>query len=452
MIIKNPAPRSNAAQLADYLLKEKKNERAELLELRGWNMPTLKGAFSLTEEIAHTQTQCKNPFYHVAFRAAPGEVLTPEQWRFCADTLENKLGLTGHHRALVMHTYQGEKHLHVVWDRIDEKTLKAVNLWRDHTQSTAIARQLEQALGLKRLPTPAHNRHRDQELAPPTMAEEQQARRKGQDLKAIRQNIREAWAHSDNGPSFKAALESHGLTLARGDRRDYVALDAEGSVYSIGKRTTGAAAREVRAKLADLDRDTIPTIEQARAEPTERLQPPDQAPERPEPAPDARAAWEQAASPTTAPERPQLTETHENAAPDDQGGFRVIDRETGLESGVSACAAKILDGVGHVAGGFFEGLANAFSATAAPREASKAPTARPAPSAREMLQRQAARKRALRNISASVQRGEALNAADLHALPPAELKRLRDGGDEALQRLVQRFDRERDERGRERER
>lgn len=154
MIIKNPAPRSNAAQLADYLLKEKKNERAELLELRGWNMPTLKGAFSLTEEIAHTQTQCKNPFYHVAFRAAPGEVLTPEQWRFCADTLENKLGLTGHHRALVMHTYQGEKHLHVVWDRIDEKTLKAVNLWRDHTQSTAIARQLEQELGLKRLPTP----------------------------------------------------------------------------------------------------------------------------------------------------------------------------------------------------------------------------------------------------------------------------------------------------------
>lgn len=69
-----------------------------------------------------------------------------------------------------------------------------------------------------------------------------------------------------------------------------------------------------------------------------------------------------------------------------------------------------------------------------------------------MLQRQAARQRALRNISASVQRGEALNPADLHALPPAELERLRQGGDEYLQRLARQFEREREERGRERER
>lgn len=230
MIIKT-AVRGHGAQLADYLLKEKKNDRAELLEMRGWNMPTLKGALNMAEEIARTKTQCKNPFYHVAFRAAPGETLTPEQWHFCADTLENTLGLKGHHRALVMHTYKGEKHLHVVWDRIDERTLKAANLWRDHTQSAATARRLEQELGLKHIHAPAHDP--TQEPAPPTMAEEQQARRKGQDLKAIRQSIREAWAHSDNGPSFKAALESRGFTLARGDRRDYVALDEQGSVYSM---------------------------------------------------------------------------------------------------------------------------------------------------------------------------------------------------------------------------
>ena len=68
------------------------------------------------------------------------------------------------------------------------------------------------------------------------------------------------------------------------------------------------------------------------------------------------------------------------------------------------------------------------------------------------MQERAARDRALRNLSASVKRGDELNAADLRALPPVELERIRDGGDEYLMRLVQRFERERDDRGRERER
>lgn len=264
MIIKNPAPRGNAAQLADYLLHEKKNDRAELLEMRGWNMPTLKGAFNMTEEIAHSKTRCENPFYHVSFRAAPGEVLTPEQWQICADRLEKKLGLDGHHRALVLHTYKGENHLHVVWDRIDAQTLIAANLWQDHTKSNEVARQLERELGLKQVPEKSHDREREPD--PPTMAEEQQARRKGQDLKDLRQSIRDAWQQSDSGKSFKAALEEKGFTLAQGDRRDYVALDTQGSVYSIGKRTTGASAAQVRERLKDLDRENIPTVEQARDE------------------------------------------------------------------------------------------------------------------------------------------------------------------------------------------
>jgi len=264
MIIKNPAPRGNAAQLADYLLHEKKNDRAELLEMRGWNMPTLKGAFNMTEEIAHSKTRCENPFYHVSFRAAPGEVLTPEQWQICADRLEKKLGLDGHHRALVLHTYKGENHLHVVWDRIDAQTLIAANLWQDHTKSNEVARQLERELGLKQVPEKSHDL--EQEPDPPTMAEEQQARRKGQDLKDLRQSIRDAWQQSDSGKSFKAALEEKGFTLAQGDRRDYVALDTQGSVYSIGKRTTGASAAQVRERLKDLDRENIPTVEQARDE------------------------------------------------------------------------------------------------------------------------------------------------------------------------------------------
>lgn len=262
MIIKTSV-RGNGGKLADYLLKDKKNDRAELLEMRGWTAATLKKAFSLSEEIAQQKTHCENPFYHVAFRAAPGETLTAEQWAHCAEKLESQLGLEGHHRAMVMHTYKGEKHLHVVWDRIDENTLKAAELKYEHLRCKDAARTLEKELGLQ----PVRNQKRDpeRELAAPTMAEEQQARRKGQDLKDRREAIREAWERSTDGQSFTAALDERCFILAQGDKRDYVAIDRQGSVYSIGKRTTGATASQVRGKLADLDRDQIPTVKQAHA-------------------------------------------------------------------------------------------------------------------------------------------------------------------------------------------
>ncbi len=214
MIIKT-AVRGNGGKLADYLLKDKKNDRAELLELRGWTASTLNTAFRLSETIAQQKTHCEKPFYHVSFRLPAGEELTPEQWAHCADTLEKRLGLEGHHRALVMHTYKGEKHLHAVWDRIDEHSLKAAELRYEHLRCKDVARMLEKELGLQRV----RNQKRDpeRELAAPTMAEEQQARRKGQDLKETRSALRDAWEQSTDGQGFAAALDKRGFLLAQGD-------------------------------------------------------------------------------------------------------------------------------------------------------------------------------------------------------------------------------------------
>lgn len=258
MIIKCKV-RAGPTQLAAYLLNNDKNERAELLEMRGFRR-NLAGALSLEEEVAHTQTRCEKPFYHVAFAPAPGETLTPEQWQHCADKFEQAVGLEGHNRALVMHTHEGEQHLHVVWSRLDPETLEATNLYRDHYRANATARELERELGLQQV----RDRAPERELEPPTFNEDQQARRKGQKLDEARDAIREAWEESDNGKSFAAALKERGLTLAHGDRRDFVAVDEAGSVYTIGKRTTGARAAEVREKLADLDREDMPTVDQVR--------------------------------------------------------------------------------------------------------------------------------------------------------------------------------------------
>lgn len=466
MIIKSVV-RGNGGQLANYLLNDPKNDRAELLDMRGWTAENLKNAFLMSEEIAHGQTQCEKPFYHVSFRLAPGEELQPEQWEHCADALEKRVGLEEHHRAMIMHTYKGEKHLHVVWDRIDENMLKAAELSFEHLQCKKTARALEKELGLQQVRD--KKREPEKELAAPTREEEQQARRKGQDLQNLRASIREAWEKSENGKSFAEALDERGFTLAQGEKRDYVAIDEQGSVYSIGKRTTGATAREVRAKLADLDREHIPTVEQARASLAERQQ--EREPERaalpeterePEPAraepteaqghehptPSARESWDEAAERVTAPERTEEPEQgHERG-----GGLRVLDRETGLESSVSAFAGKVLDYMATQAEGLIEGMASLFDGgSAAPREGPPLHR-RPRKSALQVLQEQAAANRALRNLSQSVKRREDLNAADVRALPRTHLERLRDGGDEYLKRLVQHWEREREEQGRERER
>ena len=140
----------------------------------------------------------------------------------------------------------------------------------------------------------------------------------------------------------------------------------------------------------------------------------------------------------------------------ERGGLRVVDRDTGLESSVSAFAGHALDYIATQAEGVIEGLASLFDGGSGPqqRERTQEPP-RPPKSALQKLQERAAKERALRNLSKSIQRGDDLNAADLRTLPPAQLERLRDGGDEALQRIVkqwEREERERDDRGRERER
>ncbi len=147
-------------------------------------------------------------------------------------------------------------------------------------------------------------------------------------------------------------------------------------------------------------------------------------------------------------------DTH--AAREEGGGLRVFDPESGVGGGVSAFAGAALDYIATQAGNVIEGVAESFVSLfdggSVPPRVPKPEPARAPKSALQRLQERAAKERALRNISKSVQRGDDINAADLRTLPPAELERLRDGGDEYLMRLVQRYERERDDRGRERER
>jgi len=98
----------------------------------------------------------------------------------------------------------------------------------------------------------------------PLRPQEEQARRLGVDIRDVLETIRECFDSSDCGRSFAAALAHNRLTLAQGERRDFVVVDHAGGIHAIGKRILGLSAALIRARLSDLAREGLPTVEQTR--------------------------------------------------------------------------------------------------------------------------------------------------------------------------------------------
>ena len=94
----------------------------------------------------------------------------------------------------------------------------------------------------------------------------EESRRLKTDIKAIRTAILDCLETSDSGKAFKAALDAKGLMLSNGDRRDcFVVIDQAGGQHALNKKLTGLTLAETRERLADLDRQQLPSVEQAQA-------------------------------------------------------------------------------------------------------------------------------------------------------------------------------------------
>jgi hypothetical protein len=238
----------------------KPGERADLWQLRGFASNDIKDAFRSVHVIA-AATQCEKPFFHVQVRNPDGEALAREQWERVADRIESKLGFSGQPRAISFHCDQntGHEHMHVAWSRIDDETMTAKCLPFFKLRLKEACRELENELGLTQV-----KNERDGSVLAPNRNEFEQARRLGVDIHDVRDTIRECWEHSDCGRAFQLALGAKGLTLAKGQRRDYIVLDAEGGLHALGKRILGSTATEVRMRLSDLDPERLPAVDQAR--------------------------------------------------------------------------------------------------------------------------------------------------------------------------------------------
>ena len=208
-------------------------------------------------------TNCDKFLYHASINPKEGEHLTPEQWAQSVDLLEKNLGLEGHQRAAVEHIKEGRAHYHVVWSRVDVDTLTAARMSHNYRAHELTSRELEREFGLDRVQGAHIEKDGPRPERQPKQWEVDRGRRSGIDPRRVKAEVSELWAWAKNGADFATALEARGYILAQGDKRDFVIIDRNGDPHGVTRRT-GATAAEVRAKLADIDKVDLPTVDQAK--------------------------------------------------------------------------------------------------------------------------------------------------------------------------------------------
>jgi hypothetical protein len=261
---------AGGARLATHLTRTDTNETVKVTELRGVAAEDLRGAL-LEMEAVGAGARTTKPFYHGSINTGIDERLTDEQRVHAINRLEEKLGLSGQARVVVVHEKKGREHCHIVWSRIDLDRMAAVSDSHNYRKHEQVARDLEREFGHERV----QGAHIEREGRPrpkrtPSHVEMLQVERgavRPEEAKAL---VTDLWQRADSGQSFKQALEERDWLLARGDRRDFVVIDPGGGTHSLARRVEGAKAKDIRAGMADVDPESLPSVAEARTIQRER--------------------------------------------------------------------------------------------------------------------------------------------------------------------------------------
>ena len=249
---------------ADHL-QSKDNDQARIVKsygLRSENIPDM-----LCEMEAFAQgTRCENFFYQMNLNPKPGERLNEQQWDRVREIAEKHHGFEGQAFFVVEHVKHGRPHQHIVWSRIDLENMRAISDSNDARRNHAIAREIEREFGLEKVIGPYD---REPGTPRPKRAPEPwemyRGMKTGLDPRDIAAEVTELFHQSENGKSFHAALEQHGYTLAKGDRRGFIILDTAGKEHSLSRRVDGVNTKELNAFMRDVDREALPTVAHAKA-------------------------------------------------------------------------------------------------------------------------------------------------------------------------------------------
>ena len=250
--------RAGGRQMALHLLNSGQNEHVTVHEVSGFMADDVLGA--LNEAYALSKgTQCKQFMYALSLNPPQDEKVPVATFENALDRIEKKLGLEGQPRVIVFHEKEGRRHCHTVWSRIDEERMKAIPLPHTKLKLQDIAKSLYIEHGWK-MPEGFKDRSKKNPLNY-TRAEWQQALRIGRKPDAIKREIQECWALSDNRAAFEHALQEIGYHMAKG-QRGFVAVDIHGEIYSL-PRQLGIKKKEVEARLGSYK--NLSTVDEVKA-------------------------------------------------------------------------------------------------------------------------------------------------------------------------------------------
>ncbi len=240
--------RGGATDLARHLMKDE-NDRVQVHDVRGFVADDLHGAFRESYAMSRA-TKCKQHLFSLSLNPPQDSEVSPEEFEKTIDRVEERLGLEGQPRAIVLHTKNGRTHAHAVWSRIKAEEGRAVQLSYTRQKMQEISRELYREHGWQ-MPR-GFARHEERDPRNFTLAEWKQCKRAERDPQQTKEVFQDAWAISDSRAAFAHALEAHGFILAKGDRRGHIAVDHKGEAYAIS-RYTGVKARKVRDRLGTPD-------------------------------------------------------------------------------------------------------------------------------------------------------------------------------------------------------
>lgn len=346
MIVKGGST-SGGDRLAKHIKRTDTNERMEVKEIRGVAAEEMREAFREMEAVASGCPNCKKAFYHASINTRADERLTDEQRFRAIDRLEEELGLAGQPRVVVVHEKEGREHCHIVWSRVNSDTMRTISDSHNYRKHEIVARELEREFGHERVQG-AHIERDGKERPERTAShqEHQQAGRTGLKPGQARAEITALWKATDSGKAFQEALHDKGWILARGDRRDFVAVDKFGGVHSLARRIEGAKAADVRRRLAGIDPKTLASAADAREVQLVRLTEHERV---------AQKRREQAYQGRLAAAAKPSPRQHGRPASPGRAGARATHAAEKAAGGVVKAAGKALDGVATAFEGLFGG-------------------------------------------------------------------------------------------------
>lgn len=249
--------RANGQNLARHLMSPE-NEHVTVQEISGFAGDDLSSAFKEAEATARG-TRCQKYLFSLSLNPPASQKVGTETFLQTISQAEERLGLQGQPRAIVFHEKGDRKHCHVVWSRIDSEEMKAIPLAFTKRKLMELSKEIYLEHGWEMPDGFVQPSLRDPKNL--TLAEWQQAKRVGQDARELKAIFQACWKQSDDQRSFTRALQEHGLALAKGDRRGFVATDLNGEVYAIA-RFCGVKTKDVRQRLGHSE--TLPSVSQAK--------------------------------------------------------------------------------------------------------------------------------------------------------------------------------------------